>query len=126
MIQLGLIHGMVSGACELDREQGCPWVLPEGIRMPLPFRSALRPLAAISGLVCLLAAGANAGPAAPHYAITNLTLGGTDSVGSSINNAGQVVGSAARPDGSANAFAVTRGVYPASCRASAHPATPPL
>src|SRR5438477_626424 len=78
--------------------------------MHLSPRCALCSLAAISVSVLLLTAGASASPTAPHYAITDLgTLGGSESDGINVNEAGEVVGSANLSDGSTHAFLWTAG-----------------
>ena len=56
-------------------------------------------------LFLLLASGAGAIPAAPHYTLTDLgTLGGTDSLGVGVNDAGHVAGEASLSDGSSHAL----------------------
>ena len=68
-------------------------------------RSGFRTLAAASMLALGLASSATASPIPPHYTVTDLwTLGGPDSVGNGINDAGQVVGNSTLPTGRRHAF----------------------
>jgi probable HAF family extracellular repeat protein len=65
----------------------------------------MRSLTLVGALVLLLASTATASPAPPHYSITDLgTLGGAQSVGNGINDAGQVVGNSTLANGSQHAF----------------------